>query len=294
MENQDQIPKPPEIQELPKKIGVVHTYAEDMAHAVEGIHGGEIKRLIQKDSEFKDEEVNLSPESKKNKMLMVLSAVLIIATVVIVFLVVKINSNSNTVVPIQKSESIIYTDKTQLLPIDNLTKDEIIKSINAEVSATDVKSGAIEAIYLTENNRSIGFSRFAELLQLNIPAEISSYTDENFLIGAYNGNTKSFFILMKVKSFTDIFPGFKLWEDKMFFDLHSLFGTEINVDTKDLLTKDFSDTIIANKNARTLFDKDNKSIVEYVYANETSVVIISNDETANEIMLRLSTGNIAK
>ena len=129
---------------------------------------------------------------------------------------------------------------------------------------------------------------------MNVPSEISSYTDDNFLIGAYSGTTKSFFILLKVNSFTDIFPGFKIWENQIFNDLHSLFGIEINPDTKDLLTTSFTDNIVNNKNARTLTDKNGKTILEYVYVTETSVVIIGNDETAIEIMLRLSTGQVGK
>lgn len=296
MENENRIPKPPQKVEIPKKIGVVHTYAEDMASAVENIHGGEIKKLIERDEKFHDEEENVSPESKKNKFLMILSGILVLAAIIIIYLVIQLNKKTNTVIPtpIQQSQSIIFIDKSQSISIDKLTKEEIITTIKKEVSTTDVKGGGIEAIYLTENNKTIGFNRFIELLGINVPAEVSGYTDDNFLIGVHNGSIKSFFMLLKVRSFIDIFPGFKIWENKMFIDLHSLFGSEINADTKDLLTKDFADSIVGNKNARTLYDKNNKAVLEYVYANETSVVVISNDETATEIMNRLSAGTVKK
>ena len=295
MENQ--IPKPP-IQKtehvIPKKIGVVKTYAEDMANAMEHVQGSVIKEIIREQEHLGKEEENLSPESKKNKLLMIMSGILILATIIIIYLIVELGNKTNNVVPVQQSTSMIFTDTAQFLPIDNMTKDQIVQTIETEVSGTTVKSGGIEAIYLTENNKVIGFNRFATLLQINVPPEVLNYTNDNFLIGVYNGTSKTFFMLLKVNSFTDIFPGFKIWENKMFIDLHSLFGTAITVDTKDLLTKDFTDTIVGNKNARTLTDKNGNVILEYVYANDSSVVIIANDETANEIMLRLSTGNIAK
>ncbi|MCX6753117.1 MAG: hypothetical protein NTW62_02120 [Candidatus Nomurabacteria bacterium] len=288
--NELNTPKPIEIKEEPilTKNGMVQTYAEDMAKAAESLQGMELKKLIERDEQFGEQKENLSPESKKNKILMIISTILMIATVTLVFLVYK---KSNTIVSIpviQQNKSIIYTDKTQFLSIDGLNKDQIIQTIKNEVSSTDVKSGGIESIYLTENKQVIGFNRFTTLLNLNIPNEVSSYTNDNFLIGAYNGSTKSFFILLKVKSFTDIFPGFKLWENKMFSDLYNLFGINLNTDNQDLLTKDFADSILNNKNARTLYDKDNNPILEYVYASDTSVVIIANNETAREIMTRLS------
>ena len=296
MENENRIPKPPQKVEIPKKIGVVRTYAEDMASAVDNIHGEEIKKLIERDEEFNKEEENLSPESKKNKFLMILSGVLVLAAIIIIYLVIQLNKKINTVipVPIEQSSSIIFTDQNKSIAIDGLTKDEIIKTINLEVSTADLKNGGLEAIYLTENNQTVGFNKFLQLLGITVPEEISGYTDDNFLIGVHNGETKSFFMLLKVRSFVDIFPGFKIWENKMFLDLHSLFGSDINIDTKDLLTKDFVDSIVGNKNARTLYDKNNKVVLEYVYADETSVVVISNDETANEIMKRLSTGTVKK
>ncbi len=300
MENEQDIPKIiPEVvlttpPATPTQKGVIETYAEDMAKAAENLKGIEIKKMIEREEQSNKIEENLSPESKKNRTLMILSGILIIATVIIIFLVVKLSNKIETVTPAQQSKSMIFTDKNQFLPIDTLTKDQIIQTIKNEVAGSDVKNNGIEAIYLTENNKVIGFNRFATLLQMNVPAEVTSYTDDNFLIGTYHGSANTFFILLKVRSFTDIFPGFKIWEGKMFSDLGTLFGTEINADTKELLTKDFTDSIVNNKNARVLSDKDGKTVLEYVYADDTSVVIIGNDETANEVMLRLSAGKVGK
>lgn len=298
MENGQDIPKiiPKPVQQVPQSptLKGIETYAEDMARAAENIQGMEIKKLIEKDEDFNRQQENTSPESKRNKIFMLVSGLLLTATVVIIFLAVKLGGNTPAVIPVQQSQQLIYTDKNQFLPIDGLTKDQITQTINNEVSSTDVKAGGIEAIYLTENNKVIGFNRFATLLEMNVPPEVTSYTNDSFLMGVYNGTTKTFFILLKVNSFTDIFPGFKLWENKMFSDLHDLFGTPLNASTQDLLTKDFADTIVNNKNARTLTDDNGNTVLEYVYANDTSVVIIANDETANEIMLRLSTGQVGK
>ena len=80
----------------------------------------------------------------------------------------------------------------------------------------------------------------------------------------------------------------------MFSDLHGLFGVDINADTNYLLTKDFEDGIVGNKNAHILRNKDGNMVFEYVFADDTSVVITNKDEVAQEVMLRLASGQIKK
>ena len=80
----------------------------------------------------------------------------------------------------------------------------------------------------------------------------------------------------------------------MFYDLHGFFGTDITVDTTYLVTKDFADGLVVNKSARILYDKDGKIVLMYVYADDTSVIITNTQEAAQEIMNRLSAGQIRK
>ena len=88
----------------------------------------------------------------------------------------------------------------------------------------------------------------------------------------------------------------------MFSDLHGFFGVDISPETNYLLTKNFDDGIVGNKNARVLYRTSeegegsapsplpavNKIVVMYVFADETSVVIANTDKAAREVMLRLA------
>jgi len=80
----------------------------------------------------------------------------------------------------------------------------------------------------------------------------------------------------------------------MFYDLHGFFGIGITSETNYLLTKNFEDGIVENKNARILYDNEGKIILMYVFADDTSVVITDTQETVHEIMLRLASGQIKK
>ena len=62
---------------------------------------------------------------------------------------------------------------------------------------------------------------------------------------------------MKVKIY---FGQMRNWENKMFSDLHDIFGIPLSLDTGYLLTKNFEDGIIQNKNARILRDGSGGSL----------------------------------
>ncbi|KKP86302.1 MAG: hypothetical protein UR90_C0033G0009, partial [Parcubacteria group bacterium GW2011_GWC1_35_8] len=127
-----------------------------------------------------------------------------------------------------------------------------------------------------------------------IPDENKILVSDNFLLGAVNGETKDFFILLQVRSITDIFDSLRAWENKMFFDLQGFFGVALSPETKYLLTKNLDDGVVENKNARILYDKDGKIVMMYVLANENSVIITNTIKSAQELMRRLASSQIKK
>jgi hypothetical protein len=67
---------------------------------------------------------------------------------------------------------------------------------------------------------------------------------DGFLLGAFKSGLSSVspnigdpFMLLKVKSFTDIFPVMRIWENKMLYDLGGLFGVALSPDTNYLFKK---------------------------------------------------------
>ena len=293
MENENTKIIPTE-EKTPKKVGVVETYAEDMAKVIEKGEGGIIKKIIQEEEEQEAIKKNISPESKRNQLFMIIGAVLILFAIVLLFSLSALKNKISTVSVTTQFTPIIFTDKIEYKEITELTKEKIIQTILNEINATDVKTGGVEGVYLTENKKIIGLRRFVELIQGNFVIDQNTFVDDNFLLGIANKETKDLFFLLKTRSFLDIFPAMKSWESKMFYDLHGFFGVDINADTNYLLTKDFEDGVVNNKNARILRDNNDKIVLEYVFADDTSVVITNKDEAAQEIMLRLASGQVKK
>jgi len=272
----------------------VQTYAEDMAKVIESGEGGIIKKIIHEQEEMEKQKKNLSPESKKNKLFMFVSVALIILAFFAIVFIIVFRQKIFTVSVAPQFTSIIFTDQSKFLEVGGLNKDKIIQTILNEINTAKIKAGGIEGIYLTNNKNPVLLREFVKLIGGSFIPGQTIFVSDNFLLGVANNKMKDLFILLKTRSFADIFDGMKAWENKMFYDLHGFFGIGITSETNYLLTKNFEDGIVENKNARILYDNEGKIILMYVFADDTSVVITDTQETVHEIMLRLASGQIKK
>ncbi|MEK7539211.1 MAG: hypothetical protein AAB595_01035 [Patescibacteria group bacterium] len=277
-----------------KKHGVVQTYAQDMAQVLEDDKGGLIKKIIQGEEKHEEEKRNLSPESKKNKFFMLISVLFIALGLATLFFFIL--TKEVPTVPIEKQFTpLIFNDTSASVEVAGLGRDKIIQSVFNIVNATKVKAGGVEGIYLLNNKKDIGLREFLILLKANFtPGDNTFFIKDHFLMGVVNGGTKDFFILLKARSIADIFDALGVWENKMFSDLYGFFGEDISLETKYLLSANFTDGIIENKNARILYDKNNKIAMMYIFANDNSVIITNTESAAQEIMLRLAASQIKK
>jgi hypothetical protein len=266
---------------------VVRTYTEDMAEVLENDTEGLVKKIIHGEEEHEKEKKNLSPESRKNKILVFVGALLIVfALIALAFSI--FNQRAKTV-PVEKQfVPIIFTDQSAFLEISTLNKDQITQTVLSEVSALKIKTESVDGIYLTLNKQVVGLRRFISLIKSNFaPDSNPVLVNDNFLMGSVDND---FFVLLKVRTTADIFDSLRAWEPKILSDLHGFFGINISADTNYLFTENFADGIVENKNARVLYDKNGQIILMYIFANDNSVIITGSPKAAHEIMLRLAAG----
>lgn len=278
----------------------IETYAEDMAKVIDGSEGGLIKKIIHEQELHESEKKNLSPTSNKNKAFMFIGFLLLFLAIVLVIFLGFLKQKMNITEPVTEAKTFIFTDQNYFQDISGLNKDTIAQSVLNEVRNSDVEKGGVEAIYLTLNKQVVGFREFIKIIQGSFIAPAPVFLDDNFLIGIVNTNTqasssnKDLFLLLKVRSFTDVFENMRSWEPKMFNDLHGFFNITISSDTKELLTKDFTDGRISNKNARILYDKMGNIVLMYIFADDHSVIITNSEGATAEVILRLAGSQISK
>ncbi len=279
----------------------VETYTSDMVKAIESDKGGLIKKIIHEEEEHEAQKINLSPKSRKNRLFMFISIMLIFLALAILIFLAFFNESINTVPIAPQTTSIIFTDRTDFKAIDSFNKDQIVKTVLNQINNTKMKTGGVEGIYLTENNKVVGFKKFTTLIKSNLVLDQNNFFSDNFLLGALNSGLKStlptagdFFVLLKIRSFTDIFPTMRSWENKMLYDLGGFFGVNITPLTNYLFTKDWQDGIIENKNARILKDNDGKIVLMYIFINDSSIIITNSELATREAILRLASSKVKK
>ena len=266
-----------------------------MAKVIKDDHQGLVKKIIQEEKARADEKKNLSPESKKNRIFMQMSATLFILGLGILFFLFW-NRGADTVEPVPEFVPLIFTDQSSFLEVAGLKRGEILQIIFNQTTASTVKPGGLEGIYLAFNKKVVGLRQFVFLLQANfLPPENPVIVSDQFLMGWVNlaGRAEGatgigFFILLKTRSASDIFESLRAWEEKMFQDLHELFGRGAAGENDYLLTKSFEDGLVENKNARQLLNDAGDPVLLYVFADNNSVVIADASATAREVMLRLT------
>lgn len=283
------------------KSGFVETLAGDMADVLQNDREGLVKKIIHGEEEHEKEKINLSPESKKNKLFMFAGIVLILlAFITLSFFI--FNQSPNTVPVEQQFVPLIFNDQSIYIEVSALTKEELARSVLNEIDATKMKAGGLKGIYLTENKQIVGLRKFIVLTKGSfVPDSNTLFVSDNFMMGVVNTPASpgpetgaGFFILLKVRSNTDIFESLRTWEKNMLTDLHSFLGISVNSGTNYLFTKSFADGIVENKNARMLYDKDGRLILMYIFADDNSVIITDKNFAAHEIMLRLAGSQKAK
>lgn len=299
MENRDEA-NHPLVSGLKNKS--IETYAEDMAKVIQGNQGELIKNMIHEQEMHELEKKNLSPKSKQNQIFMFVGFLLLIITISIFVFLGFFKQKINVVEVNNQTNPLIFTDKNYFQDITSLNQEAIVQSVLSEVRNSNVKIGGVEAIYLTLDDKVVGLRTFFKLIKSNFIIPQAPLISDDFLIGVVKNNIKlepneqdsNLFFLLKSKSFIDSFQSMRNWEGKMFNDLQGFFGVNISAKNKDLLSKDFVDGIISNKNARILYDQNGQVVLMYVFVGENSIVISNSGGAIDEVILRLASSQISK
>lgn len=283
-----------------QKAKNIETYAEDMASAIRGGEHGLIKKMIHEQETSEEEKKRLSPDSQKNRLFSLFGAGLIISAVVLLVFFGAFERDTGSVYVPPQFEPIVFTDSTEFIDVTELEKEAIYNLVRAKANDFPLSPAQVSGIYLAENKKVIDFARFMTLIQGNFPSDKMEVVQGNFLIGIFGKeeaegrSSGDVFVILKVKSFLDIFDAMRRWEDKLILDVAGLFGMNISGGPDSLLLKGFEDGFVENKNARILHDDLGNVVFMYIFADNNSIIITSSLPAAQDALLRLSAGDIRK
>lgn len=278
----------------------IETYAGDMAETIEQSGGSLIKKIIHEQEAAEEEKKKYSPESAKNRAFTYASIALLGVGLAAVALIVIFQKDAERVEIPPQFIPLVFTDKTDFIDITDTKKAEIAAKVRAKAVSLAMPGGKVAGLYFTNNQKTLGFQSFLESIESNFPTGGFDLVEENFFTGVRGSDGSNeqsggdLFFVLKAESFVGIFPVLREWETKMFNDLGLFFQDGASPLYTALLTADFEDGFVLNKNARFLTDEAGSLALLYVFVDDNTVVIADSFDAAEEAILRLSAGDVRK
>lgn len=287
-----------------KNLKTLRTYSSDMADAIRDNEMSVIKiALAEKEKKEREFVYKKVEGTNLQKILLIAGGViLIIGAIVGVYSLMRKNSANNTLTqqtPTNNMRAFIsYNSQSSVDATGATDIDSISKLLRAEISSGG-NSRSIKAIFVNTTvgtaSEPLALIDFLSEIKTTAPGALVRSLTGQYMIGTYQSTNSTqaphLFFIFQTKDYNQAYPGMLAWEQTILGDLYPLFGIDVSADESALLQKQFKDIIIANKDARVLYDFDGKSILYYIFANKNDFIITDSTEAIGEILSRLQAKN---
>ena len=285
-----------------ENLKTVRTYLSDMADTVRENEISVIKVALAEQNKHEREDLYRQAEGTPAKKIFWIIGGLFLVGVSIfgTYYIIQKKAKENIPAAIAKDETIISYDQNFSIDLkDGEVLSDKIKNQISENSKTDSSDG-IKYISVVQDLNTIKEKLLVKEIFTRMgfmaPSSLVRSLSDNYMIGTYTKNNinvaSNLFMIFQTKDYEYTYAGMLEWEGSLANDMFYLF----NLNTKDnklkLGERKWKDIIINNRDARVLYNEDDKPILYYLFANKDSLVISSNENTIKEIMTRLIIKNI--
>jgi len=195
---------------------------------------------------------------------------------------------------------------TKMINVDTstLSRETFINKIKDE-RAQDISDGAIIQIQLQKQIATtttfISTRDFLNLLESRASGSLLRSFNPIFMLGLLgakpvnvgDGGLVHTFILVKLDSFDNAFPGMLDWEKNLRDDLLPIFASEATFATTSPTTL-FSDITIQNKDARILKDSSGRTVLLYSFFDNKMLIITDTEISLKTIVGRLNAEKLSR
>ncbi|MFA5934781.1 MAG: hypothetical protein WC827_02785 [Candidatus Paceibacterota bacterium] len=296
------------IAEVPPKIKpIIRTYKSDAEETIKSGHISSINMAIAESNKMlrkAQEQEGVDPEIKKikiNKMLVITSIVLIFGGALAIgvpYLLVNKTPSTKTTTEEDISKSIITTDLTEKININDLNLNRVNTTLRERVDQSYTKLGQIKNIYLTDGQGDsetiIPSIKFLSLIKAVVPSDIERTLKPQYMFGLHNFGTNQRFLILKTGSFDITYSGMLSWETDLWQDFKEIFALdsgEVEATTTQgfgIEIKKFQDAIFNNKDCRVVKNAAGEIIFLYSIVDKNTVVITTNINTLKELINRIN------
>lgn len=273
-----------------KKDGLVRTYQDDISSFVKNNKTSLSDIYLSKsNSGFSLEDTSIRD---KNRKILGISVILIIIAVFItglIFIYQKSSSVSQNKTEL-KPISLVYKEYEKEIYIRNLNRSSISQEIGGQTNDISIPLNSIMNTYLTtgstENKHIVDAVEFLVSLESRSSQKFLRFIENSLMLGTYSSQGNHKFIILKTKSFENLFPETLKWEADILSDLEPYFGK------KNVPNLEFKDIVLQNKDIRAILDEEGKIMFGYSFPSKNYLLIADDRSTFIELFRRLSTGEV--
>ncbi|MCK5285686.1 MAG: hypothetical protein KAJ58_00450 [Candidatus Pacebacteria bacterium] len=286
-----------------KNSSMVRTYQNDLVNVIK-TKKISMTQAVMMEKEHKDTNLlkkfsKIKKSTKKNIYLSILSIILVISGISVVFFVyyykpipvIKIDEIELKSFIDSEYQKEVFLEKSNVLKLTSLIKTELGK--------TNLPIGSLLHLYLTDKhlkeNNIVGKKLLTTddlffLLEARVSETFLRFIDLEFMYGYYSSLDVYPFLILKTRSFDNIFPEILKWEKNLIEDLRPIFIEENPaIPSSELRTREFEfkDLVIKNKDTRAILNNSGEIIFIYSFVDKNTIVITTDKNVLQEISNRL-------
>lgn len=191
---------------------------------------------------------------------------------------------------IPESRLITATSENTISTATSTTRSELIKSLRD--SAEGVTGGEIKHLVLETNGRITNIETFLRILESDAPSSLIRSLSPIFMFGVLGGEVPSSFLIIQVDSFENAYARMLSWESDLARDIGPIFPSADRL--VNVTSPEFRDITNRNKDARVLFDSEDKEVLLYSFLNNDILIITDNLNTLHTVISRLTAESLVR
>ncbi|MCX6735708.1 MAG: hypothetical protein NTZ13_01335 [Candidatus Parcubacteria bacterium] len=280
----------------PSDIPTLRTYKKDVAGVIKDQKTSLVRMVLEEQKNKYKKEERESPKSRKNITLIVLSTLFFLATAGVVYYTFFLPSKGEQLLTEVKVVPLISTEQIQEISTDEKNEKVLSQEIQQEVTSSKPKLDTVKYLFFTETlltqtdtglvkkKNLISAKKIIEKLEIPVPQIILRTIKDDFMFGYHTFNGNQPFLILKTDYYDNAFVGMLGWEGTMAQDLKPLFGT---IGEGELGQRTWSDLVTKNKDTRVLYNFDKSIALVYMFKDQNTLIITTNNNTLFELSRRL-------
>lgn len=288
----------------------IRTYKSDVVEEMKK-QKSSLTSMVLAEKDKQQKQGKFAPKAKPDKKIFILlgGTFMVLVIGVVGYLLVKPNPNTgneNQEITVQQISTLILPNYKREIYVDRVKRDNIITALQKEKAETSIPLGYVIQFFITTEDKTKSFviedepdyklmvttESFFDGIESKIPNSLVRNLGQEFIFGYHSSLGNNPFLILKVKSYNNVFAGMLEWEKTMYRDLSPVFvkdGSKMSLDNNP-----FKDVVVSNRDVRAILNSAGKIELAYSFPNPETLIIANNETTLQELYRRVTNARLER